>query len=286
MLIREPTGTEALKLPRADALSAAALTALARHFRRALRRAEDVVGSGGAPRDVALLHVRPASGALIEQDPVVLWRVSLREGMGEAVQVLEREVASAMVDALLGCATTAGGGERLSALDCEVLSEWAGRLTGVLLGPVLDQVGRRTVELEQTSPPAEALPPGSLCSEMAEARFRVRADETQGDLALWLPTEAALRLAASAGGGWASPEVVGERLRSARIDVQARLVVATLSVQDVASLEPGDVLALDVRPGDGAELLVNGSAKFAGKAGFMDGRLAFQVSGRADSATT
>ncbi|MFQ5809470.1 MAG: FliM/FliN family flagellar motor switch protein [Armatimonadota bacterium] len=284
MLISESTDTRALELPHADELSAAALTALERHFQRALRRAEEMLGSGGGPREVALVEVCRASEAPTGKGPLLWWRAPLRDGLGEAVHALDGGVASAMVDALLGCPTTTGG-DRLSALDREVLSEWARRLTGVLLGPVLEGVGRGGVQFEGTGGRRTGselpVPPGG-----AEVRFRVRANEVDGDLALWLPVEAALRLARSGAGYWPSREALGEQLQSARVDVQARLITATLPVQDVASLEPGDVLALDVGPGDGAELLVNGSAKFAGKAGFMDGRLAFQVSGRADSGTT
>jgi len=280
MLLRESTRARALELPRADALGTWAGTALEAHFRRALLRAEEVVGDGGAPREVDVLRVCEAKEKSIARGPVALWRGQLRGDVGEAVHMLDMEVASALVDALLGSAATTAG-RTLTSVDRAILSEWAAQLSSSLLGPVLDAGARDTLRVESHADS----PVPSSGDGCVEALFRVRANGVSGELAIWLPTGAALRLAGSAAQPRRAREVMDEQLQSARVDVQARLITTTLSLADVASLRPGDILALDVAPGDSAELLVNGSSKFVGKAGFMDGRLAFQISGRIDSPT-
>ena len=298
MLLPQSTACEVLRLPRADELTHRALTALEAHFRRALRRAEELFGDGGAPREVALVRVREADGPSGLQSPMkmdspssVLWRVQLRADMGEAIHVMESRAASALVDALLGsphsrAAQSPDGAEgTLSAVDCAVLREWIGRLASRLLGPVLDPDAQRTARLEQTHDgTAASVAANGTPRPTVHALFQVRANGVSGSLVLSLPTPAALKLAAASAPHRGSREVLGQQLRAARVHVQARLITTTLSLADVRSLEPGDVLALDVAPGDSAELLVNGAEKLTGKAGFMDGRLAFQVSGRIDSA--
>jgi len=278
MLLPASTHTEALQLPRAGDLTRVAAASLESHFHRALRGAEDVVGGGGAPRQIVYTGLCREDEGAATRGQVVRWRPRLRDAMGEAVCLLEARVASALVDALLGSAA-ATDRDGLIELDCAILGEWGAALARRLLGPVLDPGTRGALQAEAGG--------GGFVPEPGEAwagaLFQLRTCGVAGRLVLWLPVVAALRLGASAAHGSRSRARLAEQLSGSRADVQARLITTTLSVAELRGLQPGDVLVLDMAPEDGAELLVNGRSKFVGKAGFMDGRLAFEVGGRSDA---
>ncbi len=276
MLLPKSAHAEALQLPDAEALGNWALRALETHLRRALRRADDLVADGGASRELRVARVSAARDASGPRGPIVLWRVPLRADMGEAVHAVETATASALVDALLGSPTADTSDQGLTALDCAILGAWAAQLASRLLGPVLDPGSRGAVQVEQAKKWRMRL----ASEDGVAVLLELRAGEACGSLAISLPTRAALKLAASALPASRSREVIAVQLRSARVQVQARLITTTLSLAEVASLRSGDTLVLDVAPGDGAELLINGRGKFVGKAGFMDGRIAFQVCSR------
>lgn len=74
-------------------------------------------------------------------------------------------------------------------------------------------------------------------------------------------------------------DILKRKLDSVRLPVSAQIGYATLTVDEILNLQPGDVIMLDHKASDDIEIHVASRARFCGKPGAIGKRLAVKITG-------
>jgi len=275
-----------------DFATPAAFTAaqLARMAEGADQWAQKVAGAMSAEmRAPVQLSARPVTqhflAALRDQAPgAAVFCIPLTvhgSGLG-GLLVLDGQQARAWVGTLLGGAGQAAPADRpLSQLESSLIFDLV-RVLVECLGSLAAESGLRLDSQEQVLQNGQSLA-GHEGLEMVQLAL---ASEVAGDrpaVAMLLPADAVAPLAGMAVKKAPAPEQVRqamlEHIQRAPLGVQVMLGQAQLTVSELAGLAPGDVLVLDRRAGEGADLLAGSLRLFRANPVAKAGHYAVQIVG-------
>lgn len=218
-------------------------------------------------------------------DEADAYHVALHDGGGSACGAIRLPAATALawVGGLLGGgATSAGEGGELSSLETVLLLDLAAAVTQAL-SAVIQQSGGPALRLGDALTTLGRALPDADGAELCRFTFRAGSGDAAREFALILcsavldPVVAPGRRARSAQGAERIRARLAARVEGVSVCATAHLGVATVSVQDLMSLEPGDVVVLNCRVSDPIAVSVDGQHVLDGLPAVCRGRYAVQV---------
>lgn len=268
------------------------------HFAPAERRRLETFAQAAAERiaraveelvrvDMPLTAAAPAEcyAAATRTDDAKAFHVPLRDAEGNPAGLLRLPVAMGLrcVAKLLG---TDGQADRqpadLSALETALLLDLAAVMTRALSAASIRAGGPAFQHVEQVLPPEQALP-GSPDLPLAAITLRAEGDADSGQIVFFVRSELLRTLVGPPGPKQAavSPDQIrehlGQHLRQATVTVTASLGAGMVSVRDLMTLEPGDVLVLETQSDEPIAVAVEGQTAWRGRPTTFEGRYAVQV---------
>ena len=268
------------------------------HFAPAERRCLETFAQAAAERiaravedlvrvDMPLTAAAPAEcyAAATRTDDAKAFHVPLRDAEGNPAGLLRLPVAMGLrcVAKLLG---TDGSADRqpadLSALETALLLDLAAVMTGALSAASVRAGGPAFQHVEQVLPPDQALP-GPPDLPLVTITLQAEGDADAGQVVFSIRSELLRPLVGPPGPKQAaiSPdetrEHLGQHLRRATITVTASLGTGQVSVRDLMTLEPGDVLVLETQSDEPIAVAVEGQTVWRGRPAIFEGRYAVQV---------
>ena len=242
----------------------------------------------------ALLRVRLTFGAetvaeryasAVADTEAPVYRVSLHDAAGGPCGMVQLPVVQARgwVEKLLGGSATPDEGDRqLSSLESDLLLDLVSAIVQSL-ATVSREAGAPDLHRgEAVMAQAETLPVPND-AEFCELTFRAAGNGNRDAVTFFLKSELLDTIAGRATAGKAplSPKQTRARLLghfgNAPVEVTARLGTARISVRDLMSLEPGDVVVLGTGVSEPIAVAVGGQVALRGSPAACQGRYAVQV---------
>ncbi len=266
---------------------------------QAITRIQEMVARklGGAVSDrlrldvvadcVAVEQLRFSTWCELLQNPMGVYVLDLDPLGSPAVLTMSAELLYGAVDRILG-----GTGEiRTGVKD---LSEAEHAVADSLVQPVLEQLAAGIGELVPVRPRitgrftnpgmAQVLP---MQEVVLSLHFQISGQPLFGDLRLVVPYSAlephlgSLEKGSpgtSGGPEGAYREVLGRNVKNVPAEVAIELGGTRMRLKDLMSMQIGDVIRLDAKPGDPVKLPVQGRLKFHGDLGTRGRRFAVRIS--------
>ncbi|MBE3070786.1 MAG: FliM/FliN family flagellar motor switch protein [Planctomycetes bacterium] len=218
-------------------------------------------------------------------DEADAYGVALHDASGSACGVIRLPAATALawVGGLLGGgAASAGEGGELSSLETVLLLDLAAAMTQALSAVIQQSGGPALRHGDALTTLARALPDAEG-AELCRFTFRAGSGDAAREFALLLrsavldPVAAPGRRARTGQSAERIRARLAARVEAVTVSATAHLGVATISVQDLMSLEPGDVVVLDCRARGLIAVSVDGQPVLEGLPALCRGRYAVQV---------
>ena len=224
------------------------------------------------------------ASAVADTDAPV-YRVPLHDAAGERCGMAQLPVTQARgwVETLLGGAAATDDEERkLSSLESDLLLDLVSAVVQSLASVSRETGGPDLRRGEAVM--ADAEPLDTPCGdEFCQLTFKATGDEASDEVTVFLRSELLDPIAGRTGAGGETPGPEQTRARlldhlgNAPVEVAARLGAARISVRDLMSLEPGDVIILGTGASEPIAVAVEGQVAMRGAPASYHGHYAVQV---------
>lgn len=217
--------------------------------------------------------------------------VNLNPLNGEAVLEMEYELILSMIDKLLGGSGKPVNRRALTDIEVPLYKQMMQKVLDALRAgwEAVLLVEPRLERVESSGQFVQIAPPNDIIISIL---FEVQIGEQRGAMSLCIPhmllKPITTKLSAQKWYAAASARKKGRGYRDALIDsilespldCSIELGSADITVQDLLSLEKGNVVRLAQRVDGDSRLLIGGAAKFGGRPALEQNRLVFNVTGR------